>query len=374
MPVRIGSTFVPGFSGTTSGATTVGGANGTNGLGSFDSIQYRDVGLIIDVTPTVNNEGWVQIKMKLESSSVETAASGANLTPSFSQRALTTLARVMDGRTAVVAGVKQETKGDSRAGIPIIGMVPILGRLFSTPQEESSLSDIIITVTPHIMRATNIRPQDYRTRMGGSFLTGVNASVDELMRRVQEEEEQNRSLTRPSSSVLATASLSPNSAPRNESEAPVNAVPANFPPNESNAVNAAPVVNFSLTPNVVSQAPNESFYVAVSVSGNTQINEALVALSYDATILQLKSIQQGTLLGKQASITPQGEGGMLRFLIQQEANQSPVQAEGQLLILEFAGLKAGKTAISFINGEQGLRLGQPIPAQFQLQSAEVEVK
>ncbi len=374
VPVRIGSTFVPGFSGTTSGATTVAGGTATSGLGSFDSIQYRDVGLIIDVTPTVNNEGWVQIKMKLESSSVETAASGANLTPSFSQRALTTLARVMDGRTAVVAGVKQETKGDSRAGIPVIGMVPILGRLFSTPQEESSLSDIIITVTPHIMRATNIRPQDYRTRLGGSFLTGVNASVDDLMRRVQEEEEQNRSLTRPASSVLATATPGANSVSGKEPEAPINRVPTNFPPTEDNAVNAAPVVNFSLTPNVVSQAPNESFYVAVSVSGNIQINEALVALSYNPAILQLKSIQQGTLLGKQSTITPQGENGLLRFLIQQEANLPPVQAEGQLLILEFAGLKAGKTTISFINGEQGIKLGQPVPAQFQLQSAEVEVK
>lgn len=369
VPVRIGSTFVPGF-GTTTG--TPGTTTNTLGAGSFDSIQYRDVGLIIDVTPTVNNEGWVQIKMKLESSSVETAVVSTNLTPSFSQRALTTIARVMDGRTAIVAGVKQETKGDSRTGVPIIGMVPILGRLFSTPQEESSLSDIIITVTPHIVRATTIHPQDYRARTGGSMLAGVAASVDDLLRRVEEEERQNRSLTQNNSTFVAIASS--NGAPSRRSVEPVaNATPTTIAP-DPNAANTGPVVNLSLTPNVVSATVNESIYLAVTISGGIQINEALVSLGYDPSILQLKSIQNGALLGKQAATTPQGENGKLSLQVQQRANQEPVLAEGQLLILEFAGLKAGKTTISFINGEQSIKLGQLLPAQFQLLGAEIEVK
>ncbi len=367
VPVRIGSTFVPGFS-TPTGATGT-TTTSTLGSGSFDSIQYRDVGLIIDVTPTVNNEGWVQIKMKLESSSVESAAAGTNLTPSFSQRALTTIARVMDGRTAIVAGVKQETKGDSRSGIPVIGMVPILGRLFSTPQEESSLSDIVITVTPHVVRATTIRPQDYRARTGGSMLSGVAASVDDLLRRVEEEERQNRSLTQNNSSFVATASGN-NVPPRREAEPVVNPVPATDP----NAANPGSVVSLSLTPSIVVAAVNESMYLAVTISGSVQISEAVVSLGYDPSVLQLKSIQNGALLGKQAVMTPQGDNGKISLQVQQGANHAPVSAECQLLILEFDGLKAGKTAVSFINGEQAIKLGQPLPAQFQLLGAEIEVK
>ena len=363
VPVRIGTSIIPTI-GTTTGTGTTGISSG-----NFDSIQYRDVGLIIDLTPTVNNEGWVQIKMKLESSSVEAAASAPNLTPTFSQRSLSTIARVMDGRTAIVAGVKQESKGDSRSGVPVIGMVPILGRLFSTPQEESSLSDIIITVTPHVVRSSTIRPQDYRARMGGSFLTGVNASIDELLRRVEEEEMQNRG-QRFTNTITA---ITTNTNSRTEA-APVNAPVINPPANDSTDANQIGTVSFSLTPSIISSKVNESFYVAVTISGAQQINEVAFGLSYDTTMLQLKSLQNGALLGKQALITPQGENGLLRFQVQQEPNQPPVQAEGQILILEMVGLKSGKASVSFVGGDQGIKLGKPLPAQFQLQGAEIEVK
>jgi hypothetical protein len=76
---------------------------------AFDNIQYKDVGLVIDVTPTITNEGYVEIKMKLESSSVEDSGETANLTPTFAQRSLATTARVLDGVTAVVAVVSNRT-------------------------------------------------------------------------------------------------------------------------------------------------------------------------------------------------------------------------------------------------------------------------
>lgn len=363
VPVRIGTSIIPTI-GTTTGTGTTGISSG-----NFDSIQYRDVGLIIDLTPTVNNEGWVQIKMKLESSSVEAAASVPNLTPTFSQRSLSTIARVMDGRTAIVAGVKQESKGDSRSGVPVIGMVPILGRLFSTPQEESSLSDIIITVTPHVVRASTIRPQDYRARLGGSFLTGVNASIDELLRRIEEEELQHRGPRFTNTITAITSASNPRSA-----VAPVNAPENNAPAADSTEANQIGTVSFSLTPSIISSKVNESFYVAVTISGTPQINEVAFGLSYDPSLFQLKGIQNGDLLGKQATITPQGENGVLRFQVQQEANLPPVQAQGQILILEMVGLRPGRASLSFTTGDERIKLGKPLPAQFQSQGAEIEVK
>ena len=95
--------------------------------------------------------------MKLESSNVE----DSSLTPTFTKRQLTTVARIQDGQTAIVAGVTQENKGDSRATIPIIGMVPILGRFLSTPKQTSDVSDLIITVTPHIVRTAEIKQTDH---------------------------------------------------------------------------------------------------------------------------------------------------------------------------------------------------------------------
>lgn len=188
VPVKLGTSYLGNY---TTGTTTTGTANTT---GTVDNIQYRDVGLVIDVTPTITNEGYVQVKMKLESSNVEATGSDSALTPTFTKRSLTTISRVQDGVTAVVASVKQDNQGDSRATIPVIGMVPILGRLFTTPKQTSSQSDIVITVTPHINRTPEINLTDHLARQTGSQQSGFTQSIEEVLYRAQAEDEHERRL------------------------------------------------------------------------------------------------------------------------------------------------------------------------------------
>ncbi len=186
VPVRIGSTYPSAYVPTTTG--------GNNNNGTIDNIQYRDVGLVIDVTPNITNEGYVQVKMKLESSNVEASGADSTLTPSFTKRSLTTISRVQDGVTAVVASVKQDSKGDSRVTIPVVGMVPILGRLFTTPKQSSNQSDIVITVTPRIIRPAEIRPEDHYARLSGTQQSGLTQTVEDVIFRAQAEDEQERRL------------------------------------------------------------------------------------------------------------------------------------------------------------------------------------
>ena len=180
VPIRIGTTFL-------NGANTAGNNNNT-----VDNIQYRDVGLVIDVTPVITNEGYVQVKMKLESSNVEASAADSTLTPSFTKRSLTTISRVQDGITAVVASVKQDNKGDSRATIPVIGMLPVLGRLFSAPNQTRGQSDIVITVTPHIIRPVEITPEDHLAHLAGTQQSGLTQSIEDVIFRAQAADEQER--------------------------------------------------------------------------------------------------------------------------------------------------------------------------------------
>src|SRR5262249_20519965 len=94
VPVRSGTNLLNGYAPTSPVAQT--GSTIANGY-TVDNIQYRDVGLVIDVTPTITNEGYVQVKMKLESSNVEASGADSTLTPSFTKRSLTTISRVQDG-------------------------------------------------------------------------------------------------------------------------------------------------------------------------------------------------------------------------------------------------------------------------------------
>lgn len=232
VPVRIGSTYV----GTTTTTTN-------NNNATVDSIQYRDVGLVIDLMPTITNEGYVQIKMKLESSNVEASATDSTLTPSFTKRSLTTISRVQDGVTSVVAGVKQDNKGDTRATIPFIGMLPLVGRLFTTPKQTSSQSDIVITVTPHIIRSAVIKPDDYLARLSGTQQSGVTQSIEDVLFRAQTEDEQERraiAQSAPSGSLEASATMLPA-----VNLTPAYAAPIATPPAP---VLAAPVVPATVTP------------------------------------------------------------------------------------------------------------------------------
>jgi general secretion pathway protein D len=216
VPVRLGTSYL------TNGATT--GTN-TNTTGTVDNIQYRDVGLVIDVTPVITNEGYVQVKMKLESSNVEASGSDATLTPTFTKRSLTTVSRVQDGVTAVVAGVKQDNKGDSRATIPVVGLIPILGRLFTTPKQTSSQSDIVITVTPHIIRPAEIKPEDHLARYSGTQQSGLTQSIEDVIYRAQAEEERERRkiAQQPSSAPLDNPA---------QKAAPAEVIPVALPANQ----------------------------------------------------------------------------------------------------------------------------------------------
>ena len=276
VPVRLGTQFGYGGGGlnvlNTGGATT--GNNGiaqtignalAGGLGGgfggfnsgFDSIQYRDVGLVIDAQPVITNEGYVEIKMKFETSDVVASGSDAqNLTPIFTQRSLNTVARIQDGVTSVVAGVNQESKGDSRAGIPVLGMVPFLGRLFTTPRQDARQSDVIITVTPHIVRSAGITQKDYYALVGPPTQGGLNQSIEDVVNRAQIEEDQERRIIAKEQSPgvpLDTPVAAPGAQPAgfNNPQRPAVTQPAGFNPPPRPAASSQSVIQPVKNSNVI---------------------------------------------------------------------------------------------------------------------------
>jgi general secretion pathway protein D len=220
VPVRVGSQlgFGNGIGGGIGGIGGIGGVNqgtggvvpgsginngglggflgGFGGYGGVDAIQYRDVGLVIKTKPMITNEGYVEIQMDFETSDVVTGANPLN--PEFTQRSLNTTARIKDGVTAVVAGVSQDSRGNSRSGVPVLSMVPILGRLFSAPSQNSRKSDIVITVTPHVVRSAGIESKDHLAKEAGvqpqGGGSGLAPKIEDVIYRAQQEEEQERRL------------------------------------------------------------------------------------------------------------------------------------------------------------------------------------
>ncbi len=410
VPVRLGTSLMPGLMpapttavGQVAGAlqNVFGGGYGF-GSGGFDSIQYRDVGLVIDVTPAISKEGYVQIKMKLESTSVEAASTEINLTPSFTQRSLTTVARVMDGKTAVVAGIKQEAKGDSRAGLPVIGMLPVLGRFFSTPRQTGNLSDIIITVTPHILRAPKLNHEDHLARSGGSQKGGVLPTVEEVVLRLKTEDDEDRQRRgqerRPQAPPVVTARIAEVKAPvtepavaraseptqavtavqetkREEAEAVAQPVAAEtVAPNDDGAGQVSRI-SLKAVPITTQPRVGETFSVAVSVNGAASMTGASVSLNFDPARVQFKAVRDGGLLGNRALLHQEVNGGRLHLTLQPPSEAAaPAFAQGQLFLVEFTALAAGEARIEFDLNETSLQLTGAANVEVAARPAQITIR
>jgi general secretion pathway protein D len=136
----------------------------TGGSYSTSAVQYLEVGLTLEVQPTIHSDGNVAIKMALEVSSISntlnvpTGNGGTTVAYQISTRNANTLLELKDGETQVLAGLISDTESQTSNHIPGLGDLPILGRLFGSNGTNNKKDEIVLLITPHIIRAQP-RPQ-----------------------------------------------------------------------------------------------------------------------------------------------------------------------------------------------------------------------
>ena len=163
----------------------VGGTGGTNNNNFVgDVINYEQVGLTLKFKPIVFPNQDVQVAMEIESKDV-VACNSETGQPCFSERTIKGTARVQNNKTLMLASVAQDTQSESRTGLPILGLIPILGRLFTAPNKDYRKIDIIIAVTPRVIRTPSILPEDEVERPTGSLAQPTNGSLEAMV--IQEE-------------------------------------------------------------------------------------------------------------------------------------------------------------------------------------------
>ncbi|HET7747081.1 MAG TPA: tetratricopeptide repeat protein [Vicinamibacteria bacterium] len=124
------------------------------------SFEYKNVGVNIDVTPRVHHDGEVTLALKLEVSSVGPLFQN---NPTFRNRTVNSVIRLKDGETNVLAGLITDEDRTSMTGIPGLSDLPLLGRLFSRNRTEATETDIVMTLTPHVVRQTTLTEEDLRS-------------------------------------------------------------------------------------------------------------------------------------------------------------------------------------------------------------------
>jgi general secretion pathway protein D len=132
------------------------------------SFEYKSVGVNIDVTPRVHHDGDVTLGLKLEISSLGALFQN---NPTFRSRNVNSTLRLRDGETTILAGLIQDEERLSANGIPGLSDLPVLGHLFTRTRKEVTETDIVMTLTPHVVRRPAITEQDLR-----SFAVGGEAA------------------------------------------------------------------------------------------------------------------------------------------------------------------------------------------------------
>ena len=139
------------------------------------SIQYVDVGIKLEVEPQVYVDGDVGIKINLEVSNIaKTITTDSGIAYQIGTRSAQTSLRLRDGETQVLAGLINEQDRSTASKVPGLGQVPVAGRLFSSNNGNATKSEIVLSITPHI-----IRPQTLPEARNGDVWSGTESIVRE---------------------------------------------------------------------------------------------------------------------------------------------------------------------------------------------------
>jgi general secretion pathway protein D len=282
----------------TSGTSaTVGGAFSTS------NVQYIDVGLTMEVQPTIRNDGNVAIKLSLEVSSILKQVSvpigngGSTLAYEIGTRNASTLLELKDGETQVLAGLIQDSEQRSSAHVPGLGDLPILGRLFGSDATNRDQSEIVLSVTPRIVRAAR-RPSSETTEFwfgseslprpppfagSGGDAGGSGAGAPFV----------------PGSVSFASAAAAPAAGPTAPRPPPTRVQAATARPTEGAAPDATAAPP-EAGPRVTIEGPEtakvgEEVAVTVRLAAGSALGRIRTQVGFDASALQLVSAEPGDL-------------------------------------------------------------------------------
>jgi general secretion pathway protein D len=123
------------------------------------SFVYEPIGVNIDITPRTHHDDEVTLALKVTLSNI---SGSLNNLPTFGNREITTTIRLKDGETNMLAGLIRDEERTVMTGLAGLGDLPIIGRLFANNRKEVHESDIVLTLTPHIVRVLDLTEADLR--------------------------------------------------------------------------------------------------------------------------------------------------------------------------------------------------------------------
>ncbi len=295
---------------TTFNTSTTSGSN----IVPITSFQYQDVGIKIDVEPRVHHNKEVTMKLTVEASNLNgfvTVTAGQSQ-PIIGTRTITSNIRLKDGETNFLAGLLRRDKTATTTTIPFLGDLPIIGRLFTNRSTEFKNQDLLLTLTPHIIRIPDISEEDIIPVYVG---TDSNISFQGSPRIESQggpgpfdlQRQQPPPATRPAQPAPPAGTPGQNLAPP---AFPNDAFRPSPPPAQPTPVPQPPPGSASLE-STAAASPSASAESSAAVAAAAQQPQAV--FSFEPSFVSLAPGQQRSLVLRAAGDTLTSESLVLRF-------------------------------------------------------------
>ncbi len=382
------------------------------GGGTMVNVQYIDVGVKVNAEPTIQLNDDINIKLSLEVSSVinrQTVGDASSLTTvvTIGTRNLDTVLSLKDGETSIIGGLIQDNKSESKQTFSILGDIPILGPLLTGTNKTNDKTELILAITPHIVRAITAPDADV-----ASFWSGKEdepSVANPYASFVQEPEIPSPQPAAPASSTpqgrpAASAPLAGSANPAMPASPagsinpavlvpPAGTAPPAMPaapggstnpglpvppagssaigapavavaPQSASAPNAPAKVSLNINaPSAV--ALNDQFSIDIVVSNLVNLSNAPFVISYDPVFLDYVGAMEGPFLksdGKPTSFQATGvkDSGQIAVNLSRADNSVGVKGTGTLATLTFKAKRKGTANLGLLKASFTDPEGKPL--------------
>jgi general secretion pathway protein D len=310
--------------------------------------QYIDVGVNIDVTPHIHPNREVSMKLQVEVSSVSSYATiGGIQQPVIAQNKTQQEIRLKEGEVSILAGLIQRTDTKTLNGWPWLANVPIMRYLFSADNTELQDSEVLIVLTPRIVRMPDWTKANLRALYSGT----------ETMPAVRKELDVKTPTSNPTPSATTPGTVAPASFSNPNGAPPVNQVtPSGAAAVPASGVAPAPAVNtprIHFEPATLNLSPGQTSTVGIAVDNVSDLFAIPLMIQYNPAVISIEEARHGTFLsgGTQEIAVVQRvdkEHGQAIISATRQPNTPGVSGSGTLLGIVIKAIGPGTSNLSIV--------------------------
>ena len=344
------------------GSYSSGVSTGTVSLGVQTQFTYLDVGVNIDLTPTVHYDHEITLKLKIEVSSQSGTVTISSVSePIIAQNVIEQIIQLKEGEPSIIAGILTKQDNRTNSGTPGLAEIPFLKYFFGTQGSEKQQNEVVFLLIPHIVREsvlTRLNTSPIDTGTSTSYELRRNPATFESAGAAGAEATANLLAARPITRATGPATTAANAASAmaqqlaQQAEKPL--PPTAAAATAQNGVPLSPAASGPVSLSVIPASPNQTvgatFQVAVSASNAHDLYAVPLQMQFDPKVLQLVNVDAGDLLGRDGqavAIVHRDEGnGLVTISTSRPPSAKGVDGQGNICTLTFKAIAAGDSQLA----------------------------